>query len=503
MNNAMPVIRIILLACCLLSLAVPAAASDAGRNVINLSLEKAIDLACMQSVDAAIAGNQLKSSYWEFRTYRAERLPELVLSGNLPDYSNNFTPYQHDDGSYSYVRNNLIGISGALSITQNIPFTGGTLSLSTSLDLTRQLGHGAMNEFLAIPVSLTLNQPLFGVNTFKWDKKIEPVKYEEAKAQYLQNVEEIKKNAITYFFNYLLSAENLGIAEQNMENADRLYVIALEKRRMGQISETELMQLKLSALQAKADVTACQSDVKSKMFQLRAFLGLSENDSIAAELPDKISVGRLEYADVLDKAIANNPFTQNILRRQLEADYEVAAAKGERYRIDLTATIGYSGTNRTLSGSYGNLGNEQIVSVGLSVPILDWGKRKGEVKVAESNRDVVESQIRQDRLNFNQDVFLIVEQFNNQAGQLSIAEEADKIASERYKSSVEAFLLGKMDVLELNDARDAKDEARRKYISEMYYYWYYFYDIRALTLWDYMADRNIRGADEAIFDISL
>ena len=38
-------------------------------GVMDLTLEGAMDLACGQSVDAAVALNQLKSAYWQFRTY--------------------------------------------------------------------------------------------------------------------------------------------------------------------------------------------------------------------------------------------------------------------------------------------------------------------------------------------------------------------------------------------------------------------------------------------------
>ena len=59
-------------------------------------------------------------------------------------------------------------------------------------------------------------------------------------------------------------------------------------------------------------------------------------------------------------------------------------------------------------------------------------------------------------MDFDQDIFLLVEHFNNQAQQLSIANEADKIAQQRYKTSVETFLIGKINTLDLNDAQNSK-----------------------------------------------
>ena len=69
------------------------AAQQAGGKqggVMQLTLEGAMDLACSQSVDAAVALNQLKSAYWQFRTYKAERLPELIFNGTLPTFNNNY-----------------------------------------------------------------------------------------------------------------------------------------------------------------------------------------------------------------------------------------------------------------------------------------------------------------------------------------------------------------------------------------------------------------------------
>lgn len=199
---------------------------------------------------------------------------------------------------------------------------------------------------------------------------------------------------------------------------------------------------------------------------------------------------------VLNKALERNSFAQNIRRRQLEADYAVATARGNLRSINLFASVGYTGESRELSSVYRNLQDNQIVQVGVQIPILDWGKIRGKVRVAKSNRDVVLSKIRQEQINFNQDIFLLVEHFNNQAQQLEIAKEADGIAQQRYKTSIETFLIGKINTLDLNDAQNAKDEARRKHISELYYYWYYFYQIRSLTLWDFQANTEL----EADFD---
>ena len=463
-----------------------------------LSLDEAISLARVQSVDAAVSLNELKTAYWEYRTHKADMLPEVSFSGTIPAYNKSYSSYQESDGSYTFVPNNYLGLSGKFSVDQNLWVTGGKLSLTSSLDYLKQLGSGGTRQYMSVPVGLTLTQPIFNVNNLKWKRKIEPVRYAEAKAAYVESTEKVTMKAITDFFELVLAKENLNITRQNLQNADKLYEIAKAKRTMGQISENELLQLKLAALKAKGNVTDMESNLNAKMFQLRSFLGLSEQYMIEPEIPSTVPIFHIDYKTVLNKAHENNSFAQNIRRRQLEADYDVASAKGALRSIDLYASVGYTGLDKNLSSTYQNLMNNQIVSVGVKIPILDWGKRRGKVKVAESNRAVVASKIKQEQMDFNQDIFLLVEQFNNQSTQLNIASEADDIAQQRYKTSIETFLIGKINTLDLNDAQTSKDEAKQKHVSELYKYWYYYYQIRSLTLYDFQKNETLEAEFEEI-----
>ncbi|SEF76168.1 MULTISPECIES: TolC family protein [Parabacteroides] len=486
----------IAIACLLVDIACLRAEDN--THIVRLTLKDAITIAQIQSVDAAVALNELRTAYWEYRTHRADQLPEVMFTGTLPSYNKKYSKYQQSDGAYTYVQDNSLGLTGELAIEQNIALTGGKISLNTSLDFTRQLGTGAYNEYMSVPVGLTLTQPIFGVNDQKWKRRIEPVRYQEAKASYIESVEKVTLTTINNFFSLLLAQENMHIAQQNLENANKLYDIAVAKRKIGHISESELMRLKQSALQAKGLLTEAQSGFNANMFQLRSFLALSEQDIVVPVVPETVPGVRMDYHEVLEKAQENNSLAKNILRRQLEADYDVATAKGNRRSINLFASIGYTGKDHTMGAAYNHLKDNQIVEVGVTIPLLDWGKRKGKVKVAESNREVVLSKTRQEQMNFNQNVFLLVENFNNQAAQLEIAAEVDTLAGKRYKTSIETFMIGKIDILDLNDAQSSKDNARQKHIQELYNYWYYFYNIRSMTLYDFINRHNLDADFEEI-----
>lgn len=468
----------------------PVLAATAQRQ---LSLSEAIALARRQSVDAAVALNELKAAYWEYRTYRADLLPEVNFTATLPSFNKSYNRYQQNDGSYTFVKNNNLGMDGELSIDQNVWLTGGKLSLTTSLSYIKQLNGSKQEQYMNVPLSLTFTQPIFGVNSLKWQRRIAPVRYREAKADFLSATEEVTRKALTYFFELLLAREQLNIAHQNLENSEKLYKIAEAKRSIGQISENDRLQLRLSILKARAALTDSESELNAKMFQLRAFLGLSEQEEIEPVLPESVPDVEIRYADALEKALQNNSFAQNIHRRKLEADYAVAEAKGNLRSIDLYASVGLTGQDDGLRRVYHSSawGNNQVVEVGVKIPILDWGKRRGKVKVAESQRETVRAQIRQEEMDFNQDMFLLVEHFNNQAMQVRIANEADSVAQQRYNANVQAFMIGQISTLDLNDSQSSKDDARQTRISELYNYWNYFYQLRSLTLWDYERNQEL------------
>ena len=470
----------------------------AQTDTLHLTLDECITMARRQSVDAAVALGELRSAYWQWRSYRADLLPEVSLSGTLPSYNKRYSSYQQADGGLSFVRNDYLGLDGSLNITQKLWPTGGTLSVESSLDYLHQSASspsgrsGGVNQFMSLPVAITLSQPLFGVNHLKWNRRIEPLRYREAQARFLTETEQVAMQAISLYFGLLLSGEQMNIARQNLQTAEKLYEVALAKRRMGSISENDVLQMRLDVLTARSALTNSESMWQASQFALRSFLDVEAD--IMPAVPEDIPQLHLDYDDVLGHALHNNAHATTMRRRQMEADYAVASARTNRQSINLYAQVGYTGTGENMNTAYRNLLSNEVVQVGVTIPLLDWGKRKGQRKMAESNRDIVQGQLRQQAQEFRQNIFILTEQFNNQAEQLRIACEADTIACRRYHTNVETFKIGSISTLELSDAQKAKDQAWQNRIQQLFNYWYYYYQIRSIALWDF--ERNCELSED-------
>jgi len=502
------------------------APSGAVGGALRLSLDDCIAMARRQSVEAAVALDELRSAYWQWRSYKADLLPEVSLQATLPSWNKRYSSYQQADGSLSFVRNDYLGLDGALHITQKLWPTGGTLSIESSLDYLHQstnaspsgggwegasLGGGreGANQFMSLPVAVTLQQPLFGVNHLKWNRRIEPLRYREAIARFLTETEQVAMQAINLYFSLLLAGEQVNIARQNLQTAEKLYEVAQAKRRMGTISQNDVLQLRLDVLTARSALTNSESNRQAAQFALRSFLNVAPpsapegativptidiSKTIEAPIPEQSSPtrslsgavgGGLCYEDVLAHALENNAHAATMRRRQLEADYAVASARANRQSVSLYAQLGYTGTGDNFRGAYRDLLSNEVVQVGITVPLLDWGKRKGQRRMAESNRDIVQGQLRQQAQEFRQNIFILTEQFNNQAEQLRIAVEADTIARRRYHTNVETFKIGSISTLELSAAQTAKDQARQNRIAQLRNYWLYYFQLRSIALWDF------------------
>ncbi len=191
-----------------------------------ISLDEAIEIAIDNSVSTKVAENQRLTSYWRFNSYKANMLPEISFTGTMPSYSQSYATYQREDGSYTFVKNNNLEFEGGLQMVQNIPLTGGQIALQSSLDFIRQIGDQTTDEYMSIPIELTLIQPIFGVNTLRWAKRIEPILYEESQRIFDEDMTEITLSVTAKYFNALLYMSKMEMARENLKNSEELYRIA-------------------------------------------------------------------------------------------------------------------------------------------------------------------------------------------------------------------------------------------------------------------------------------
>ncbi len=464
-----------------------------------LNFDQVIQLAREQSPNAIMAKHRFRASYWEFRTYKAEFRPSVKLYTSFPNLNRSYSEFSDSTGTY-YVELNKNTTNVNLDIVQNVPFTGGQFSVKTDLSRLDNL-KSETYSYNSTPISITYSQPMLFYNEYKWTKKIEPLKYEEAKRTYISSMEDVAIRAVNYFFDLALAQQNLQVARINYSNADTLYQIAEGRYNIGTIAENELMQMELAVLNAGSSLNSALVDLEIKKFQLRSFLGFNEKVDLKLIIPKYIPEITVDVNEALEIAKNNNPEIISLERQLIEAERGVAQAKSQKgVQANLFASVGYTKQADEINDAYINPQSQQNLSLGMQIPILDWKLGKGRYKMAQSSQEVVKTTVEQAQVDFTQSVYLNVMQFNLQDDQFLIAAKTDTIAQKRYDMTKQRFLIGKVDVLDLNIALSEKDAAKTNYISALRKYWSNFYNLRKITLYDFIEGQPLDADFEQLID---
>ncbi|MAE08252.1 MAG: hypothetical protein CL661_05780 [Bacteroidetes bacterium] len=463
------------------------------QQQVRYSLNDVIEIAQKQSPDALMAKHRFISSYWVYRNYKANYLPSLSFASTLPSISTGFKD-QFVGGVTTSVFENVNRYSLDLFLEQKIGFTGGTVEVSSGLLRTDNFkSDTSWHQYTTNVINLGLTQPISMYNPDRWERRIEPLRYEEAKRIYVETNEKIAVTVIDYFFSLLLAQINVSIAKKNYSNYDTLYRIAQGRYTLGKIAENDLLQLELNLLKAESAVEDADLNYNNRLFIFKSFLRIKEETMIELIPPTETNHFGVALQTAVEQAKFNTSIGLELQRRTLEAERVVKEARSGRFDANLYAGFGLGQiSNGDIRDAYTQPLDEEFVSFRISMPILDWGRTRGDIKIAESNLALVETSVEQERIDFDHNIFLNVMEFNMQEKQLLIAAKSDTVAQKRFEVTQKRYMIGKVnDVLELQNAQIDNDNARMGYYRSLMTYWKSYYEIRMLTLYDFRRNMPI------------
>lgn len=460
-------------------------------QIRNLSLQEVVSMSKDQSIASKQAVTARKTNYWQFRSFQADYKPQLSLNGTIPGFTRSYIEVRQPDGTISFeqVSNNNSLLN--LSLSQSIALTGGTVYMQQQ---TQRFDDFARNNtrYNGIPFEIGITQPLFRFNTLKWDRKIQPLKYQEGNQQFIQSLEQVALDATGYYFDLLVAQVNLQIAEKNRSNNDTLYKIAQHKLELGKISQNDLLQLQMGLLTAQKDLASAQQAAAVASLKLKMYMGSRDERELELEIPLEAAEFAINTQLALEEAFANRSAAVGFRRKLLEAEREVQYAKKENgLNAALSATFGLSNQGARPSDVYRSPQDREFVELQFTLPIMTWGRNKARAEVAKANQEFAQQSVEQDKLTFEQEIFTQVTLLQMLQKQVKLTKLADNIAADRYQIAKERFILSDLSVTDLGIATQEKDIARRDYILALRDYWQSYYSLRFLTLYDFEQNRKI------------
>jgi len=463
----------------------------AQEKVIRLRLDEVIERAQANAPEVRIAKARRDRSRMTYDNQWLALKPLLRFNAQLPVYNRVTFPVTQPDGSQLFKRNQSLSSNFDVEISKTLAGTGGRVFASTGLrqrlDILPAEEGGNRNFYFSNPIYLGISQPIFGFNSFKWDKKILPMVLEEAEREYTEQLADIAQQAVTFFFDLYIAQLNLESAKRDKENADELYELAKNRFSVGKIAEADVLQMELGVMQAETRMASAELNIQSSSNDLRFFLGIGVMDKIVLVVPGGVPQYLVSPGLALEQARLNRKFTLTQNRQLTESERDIErVGKENGVDINIQAGFGLSRSDAHLGRAYSlPYEDQENISVGISVPIADWGRAKSQRQMAEADRELLEFTIEQENINFERNVLLKIRQLAIIRGQLAIAERTNEVAEKRYDITQKRYTVGKVDVTELNVALREQISARQGFTQALRDFWAAHYELQRLTLYDF------------------
>ena len=464
-----------------------ASSVSAQENEMNMKLEECIERATSGSLDEFTAENQYLSSYWEFRSFKAGRLPTISFQFSPLQYTNSIAQrYDYSQNIDVFRQQQSISSSGGISVSQKLDLTGGTFTFNSNLNYLQSSGESVYTQFSSTPASLGYSQSLFGFNSFKWSKKIEPLKYEQAQKEFLYSRENIAQTAASHFFDLATAQSEYDMASETLVSADSLYIAGKERMRISSISQADLLTLELDKINAENALENTSIQLQRTMNDFITYFGIDKNSKIHLILPEKPSDITISADEALLYMKEFNPDILSYRQQILESEQALEQSKKSGgFDANISANVGLNQAGNSLVAAYTNPSRQGVVNIGLTIPIVDWGIRKGQVNMAKNNLKVTQLTVEQNEQNLELELSATVSEFNKQQNLLNKAKNAVNLANTSYEINKQRFILGKVDINTLTLSQNRWMDARRNYLSILSNYWSSYYTIRKLTLFDF------------------
>ncbi|MBR5921837.1 MAG: TolC family protein [Bacteroidales bacterium] len=468
-------------------------AAYAQQKVV-LDLERTVRLATDSSLTAQKYQSVYDISRYQYLSWIATRKPQISLEA---------TPFLHErymtqrylsfeDIDEYRMQQDLYSQAG-ITITQAMEPWGGEFYGSSKFGYLHTFGEISQNQFMTIPIAVGYRQNLLFYNPWKWAKKIEPLKLSRAEQELSYGIETASEQAVEKFFTLAMAQDGLRMAEKLLASCDTIYAIAERRFNIASISKAELSMLQLDKTNARIALANARIAYTRAMQELATYLGMDRSTYLELEVPDLMQGLRVDTEEALRYARENNPRYMESRQATEEARRDAAKARVEKnLNLSLDVSVGLNQVAYRFVDAYMHPLLQDVAMVTLSVPIVDWGKRKNAYMAALSKVEAAERSEQEAARDTELDVMLTVNDFNEQQTIVEASQEALDIAEDAYNQTLLRFIKAQANTTDLSLAQTNWLTAQQNKIASLQNYWITYYRLRRLTLYDYRQRQVIR-----------
>ena len=249
------------------------------------------------------------------------------------------------------------------------------------------------------------------------------------------------------WLSYSFANANLKLADQTLKAQLDSYNLNKKRFDVGIDSEVPVRQAQISVETARNDV----ANYKTQIAQAQNLLNLLVGQTVPNELLPKQRLTRVTNASALTSGLPsdllnNRPDVKSAAYQLSAAGANIGAAKARLFpTISLTGSAGYASTD--LSDLFKSGAFVWALGPSLDIPIFDWGTRRANVKISETDQQIalsdyeksIQSAFREvnDALAVRQN---IGDRLTAQRRLVDATNTTYKLSNARFRAGIDSFL---------------------------------------------------------------
>ena len=471
-----------------------------------LTIDKAIDIALHGSYTVRSNDESRRAMQFQYLYRKAQFKPRLDLNLYAPSWDEMVSEVSLPDALPVYNSTGSIKFGSDLRFTYVLP-TGGNLALSGELyhqniSTTFQNDYSTQKRKLAYSqFGIAFNQPVFTKNLLRENLLQAEYRYKSTELYFTRVQMNIIYEVTRGFYDVYRAAYEKQIYEEQLKNSQEALRIAKLKYETGNISEGDLLSREIDA--AQNDVSLLESAGKYERakdeFKLLIGLNMTEEIDIIAEM--EFETVTIDLQKAFDQALYNRLEIKesefDIKLQEIEVDRakresEVKGIISAYYRIaGLSPNEG--NVMDLFRSSFDNMAirpPNRGVTFTLTVPIVDWGRRRNNVKAQTIYLDRRKMDL--DHLNEEivKEIREIVRTVYESEKRFRISQNSKDIAARSYRINRLRFENGDITGQELSLEQTKLSQVQLDYINAYVTYQLALANLKRKTMWDFENNRS-------------
>lgn len=377
---------------------------------------------------------------------------------------------------------------GLFTISQPIVFTDAVVSLTDRFgyhdsysEYTNKTTKGFSNR-----LSLNLDQPLFTYNRTKLQLKELQLALENAQLNYAIQLLSLERTVAQAFYGVYQQQQQLEIAKEAYDNMQKSYEVTKNKEAAGLVAREEIFQAELNLASSKSDYENNMVSFENAKDEFKMLIGMSLYDDLSVIPNIEVDTVHVDIAFAIDQGLANRMELRQSKINIETSQFDLIQTKAlNEFKGNLSLSVGLFGDNEKFAKVYESPTDNESVSLGLSIPLWDWGERKSRIKATEANIESAQISFDEEQNDIILSIRKVYRNLSNLQNQINIARQNVTNAQLTYDLNLERYRNGDLTGMDLSIYQNQLSQKQLTYTNSLISYKLELLNLKIQTLYDF------------------